>query len=161
MNGKVKLILLFIVSGVLCGKGVYPTYKLWRKCVEVEKRLKEENIGKKPEVFPSAGENEAWISNGRLLDKFGKPLEKEGVKVVRFVPLLIRGEGRWEWYAGELILSGAYVPLLNVLNRIEENAEAYRVVSVNFGLWREIGSPKEEVRMSVILQQLEKRDKEE
>ena len=94
------------------------------------------------------------LNNGVLLERIGKEVESNGVKIVKYTPYLTREEGKLLVHTGELVLSGNFVSLLRVMHRVEIDEGLGRIVSVGFRLFRDRAKKERQLRMTLVVQQL-------
>ncbi|MDR1755731.1 MAG: hypothetical protein LBR65_02065 [Culturomica sp.] len=132
------------------------TLSLQRECRRMEKEL--EQLQRTPENSPAtltlsgAG---AAVSSGEILNRLRERIEKNRVTVERYTPFFTESEKEFEVYTGELVLSGAFIPLVRLLDFMEGEECPGKVVSSHFRLETDRRSRAERLLLTVLVQEVE------
>lgn len=157
-RGLLKLVgIIVMVPLVAWFFGFRQTVRLWRECEvrqETISRLSTSGSGKMTRLPGGELTGKQVLNNGILLERIGKDVESNGVKIVKYTPYLTREEGKLLVHTGELVLSGNFVSLLRVMHRVELDEGLGRVVSVGFRLFRDRAKKERQLRMTLVIQQL-------
>ncbi len=157
-RGLLKLVgIVVMVPLVAWFFGFRQTVRLWRECEsrqETISRLSVNEPGKVTRLPENEVTGKQVLNNGVLLERIGKEVESNGVKIVKYTPYLTREEGRLLVYTGELVLSGNFVSLLRVMHRVEIDEGLGRIVSVGFRLFHDRAKKERQLRMTLVVQQL-------
>ena len=157
-RGLLKLVgIVVMVPLVAWFFGFRQTVRLWRECElrqETISRLSVNEPGKVTRLPENEVTGKQVLNNGVLLERIGKEVESNGVKIVKYTPYLTREEGKLLVHTGELVLSGNFVSLLRVMHRVEIDEGLGRIVSVGFRLFRDRAKKECQLRMTLIVQQL-------
>ncbi|WP_099293135.1 MULTISPECIES: hypothetical protein [unclassified Butyricimonas] len=157
-RGLLKLVgIVVMVPLVAWFFGFRQTVQLWRECESRQETISRLSVNE-PGKVTCLPENEVTgkqvLNNGVLLERIGKEVESNGVKIVKYTPYLTREEGRLLVHTGELVLSGNFVSLLRVMHRVEIDEGLGRIVSVGFRLFRDRAKKERQLRMTLVVQQL-------
>ncbi len=157
-RGLLKLVgIVVMVPLVAWFFGFHQTVRLWRECElrqETISRLSVNEPGKVTRLPENEVTGKQVLNNGVLLERIGKEVESNGVKIVKYTPYLTREEGKLLVHTGELVLSGNFVSLLRVMHRVEIDEGLGRIVSVGFRLFRDRAKKERQLRMTLVVQQL-------
>ncbi len=94
------------------------------------------------------------IHTGALLGKLMPILQESKVTAVNYTPYLLQKEDNIELYAAEVVLTGRFIPLTEVLMAIEEAPNGYRVVSAVYKTETDLRTRTKQLRLTIIFQQI-------
>lgn len=166
INGKIRLgVLLLSVPLLVWFGGLKTTVNLWVDYRNGKKllegcQLKEnepENRKSIKEFADGADRLErvvSWLDSGKLLEETGSESTACGVNVIRYTPWLSREEKEVRIYTGELVLSGRFVPLLQVVRSVENRCLGARIVSLAFQIQRDFRKKERCLYLTLLIQQM-------
>lgn len=137
--------------------GFRRTAEVWSDCRARQARIEQLRMSEAgtPSVVPERRMgNVQVLNNGALLERISGVLKDNQVTLVKYVPYLTREEGMLQMYTGELVLAGGFIPLLKVMNAVEQPEHPEKMVSAGFQLRRDRGQKECQLRMTLVLQQL-------
>lgn len=137
--------------------GFRQTISMWRECRarQDELRLLHRKNSGQPVAF--YGENVSArevLNNGVLLERLSEVMKKNGVRTVRYTPYLTREEGSLQIHTGELVLSGGFIPLLKVADRMERDGALGKMVGCGFRMVPDRAKKEKQLCMTLVIQQL-------
>ncbi|MCD8185088.1 MAG: hypothetical protein LUD68_01095 [Rikenellaceae bacterium] len=162
-GGLLKLAGLLIgLPLVVYGWGIARTLELHRTLRQQAVLLQSAHADTIAGALPERTENAETdfgrtVKTGELLHRISPWLEQFGVTAERYTPYRLQREQEGELYAGELLLSGEFIPLTRLLERMESRKEE-RIVSVSYQTVVLPQNRKKQLQMTVIFQQITKKD---
>jgi len=150
------LFLLVLLPFVAWHLAIQKTVELHEKCQEQQQMLTQ-----LPDVKESVSANhtttsgQALISNGKILQLIHDSLSVYHVDVIGFTPKKIDSEKEYTLYNGELLLSGNYIGLVEVINAIEQLNLPIKIRSADFSYNKQKKEYGKAVRLALVLQQIE------
>lgn len=97
---------------------------------------------------------DSGIRDGSVLHELGPALKRNGVTAESYTPYLLRQESDTGLYAGEMVLSGKFIPLTRLLDDMDELPCGANLVSVRYGLATNPRTRTKQLQMTLIFQQV-------
>ncbi|MCD7970263.1 MAG: hypothetical protein LUF87_07915 [Alistipes sp.] len=94
------------------------------------------------------------ITEGLILDMIAECIKTGEVKVTEYQPYTGENSGGMTVKTAEMTLTGGYIPIVRVLEELENNVQACRVKSVEFEKTRELRENRSVLKASIIVQQV-------
>ena len=159
-EGAVKLFLLLIGTPLLVyWAGIRRTVSLWKAGRETgmlieAARTDTVGSGIVSERLPLVRDGENLLKSGGLLGVVTPLAERYGVSPEKYTPCLIRETEDAEIYAGELTLTGGYLPLTRMLAALEKLPGSVRIVSVEYRLGVRPRTRENVLQLTLVSQQI-------
>jgi hypothetical protein len=152
-GGLTRLLGLIVGLPLLVGSfGIRRTLEMRRTVDEQAERIEQVRTASlAPPVAVADTTPDAWIRDGSFLRLVG--VDRPDVIPERYTPWLIRQQGDAGLYAGELVLSGRFIPMTRLLAEIE-SALPERIVSVGYRLNEQQPGRQKKLQMTLIVQQI-------
>ncbi|MCC8035832.1 MAG: hypothetical protein LIO77_07890 [Rikenellaceae bacterium] len=133
-KGLSALLLLFVglplFAWNMAGAKTYKNAKETRKLKNKIERLHAGNMDSADTVPFTV--NDDIVSNGLLLEKLAPRLEEYGIQMVEYQPYMGESNGNLLVQSAEISLSGNYIPIVKIIDLLENHIEECRVKSVTF-----------------------------
>lgn len=154
-SGAFKLIGLLIIAPIiiwnLAFKSTYQLYeeqKLMKELtlpITVTNRLVDKNI------FTDS----ILVSNGKILKLLAPMFEKYNIKMENYTPVVADAENQYKLFTGDLIVSGKFIDVVQLIATIEKQKLPLKIASVNFSSYdlNKVAHP--EVLTTILLLSLE------
>jgi hypothetical protein len=158
--GLLKLVgLLLLLPLVVYAAGIKRTIDLNRTVKEQVVRIETARVDtvQKTEIpvdiVVRTEADGSGVKSGAILYRAAPLLEQNGVATERYTPYLLYRTSDIELYAGELLLSGGFIPLVCLLDEWEKQKEEGQIVSAGFRTVVHPQSRKKQLQMTVVFQQ--------
>lgn len=157
MSGRIKLGMLLLVPPLLAwGFGYRQTVCLWMECRDDRHHLEKLMANYQDTLLVK--EEECFrlplLDNGKILEYLHPLASANGVRVYKYTPCLTRESEHARIYTGELILSGDFIPLLRTADSLCRMLPALPLLSASFRLFRDVRMREEQLRLTLVFQQL-------
>ena len=156
--GLIRLIALLVLLPLLVWSwGIRPTAGLYRtvraQALRIASAPPAEAAAPLPGAESSPESKENGVKSGMVLHRLAPTLDLYGVTAERYTPYCLHSEAGAELYAGELLLSGGFIPMTRLLAEIEKHPRPERIVSVRYASAIHPQSRKKQIQMTVVFQQ--------
>lgn len=157
-EGVVRLVLLLVVLPLAVYRlSLRHTVGLWSEVCRSERLIAESPAdslsssaaGSDHSIAPDTADR---IAGGGLLDSLGRFLADREATVVRYTPYLTRDGDDFALRTAEIVLSGAFAPLIRTLDRLERSLPDGRFLSTEFRTIRR--GRQTSLQMTIVIQQL-------
>jgi hypothetical protein len=154
-----SIVLLLILPITIWFLGINKTMQL---SYRIKSLHEEANVIKKADsiiqpIFQNVGnKHNEVISNGGIINIINPLLLKYNIELKKYTPYIIDKSADYKLYTGELLLSGRYIDLLNVIKEIEDNKYYYlKLISANFSISTNTTDNLEYLQLAMYIMQLE------
>lgn len=155
-SGIIKLIFLIILLPIVAWQlGFKKTYELHRRCLEQQIIVDHSLMGRPNIETPQPISGDALLSNGKILFLLSDSLSAHHVEVVNYTPRKIDSEKCHLLYNGELLLSGKYINLVEVIQVIERLKLPLKIRWAEFSYDKSRKEVSKVVLLHLLLQQIE------
>lgn len=146
-------LLLVILPAAVYRLSLSRTLALWSEVREGERTIAEAKADPtQSAATPAALDTVELIAGGGLLDSLGRLAADAEVEVVRYSPYRTREGDDFALRTAEIVLSGAFAPLIRTLDRLERHLPACRFLSTEFKTVRR--GRQSSLQLTILVQQL-------
>ena len=161
-KGLVYLGLLVVVAPFAAWKlAIGQTWHIWREtsrqATELANLSSDISSVDGSSVFMAAGiasDTLEYIRSGLLIERLLPAMEAARVAVVKYSPFITTSEEGLNVHTAELLLSGGFVPMVRVVDNLENQLPGCKLVSVNFRSIRRQYNRPARLEASLVVQQI-------
>lgn len=152
-EGLVRLILLLVILPlVIYHFSLARTYRLWKKMHRTEQLIAQASQESPQAVTVVRLDSVELIASGEMLDRMKALFIDDHAKIIQYTPWVTQEGDDFTLRTAEIVLSGDFTSLLQILDKMEQDLTRCRFLCSEFRIVRR--GRQSSLQLAVIVQQL-------
>lgn len=152
-EGLVRLILLLVILPlVIYHFSLARTYRLWKKMHRTEQLIAQASQESPQFVTAVRLDSVELIASGEVLDRMKALFIDDHAKIIQYTPWVTQEGDDFTLRTAEIVLSGDFTSLLQILDKMEQDLKRCRFLCSEFRIVRR--GRQSSLQLAVIVQQL-------